>query len=82
MLLNQGAAAFELWTGQQPPMDLLRERLDEARKEVDSSARGEPTKVEPPDAEPPDSEPGDAAPTGAGPPEAEPAVAGADRASG
>jgi len=82
MLLNQGAAAFELWTGQQPPMDLLRERLDEARKEVDSSARGEPTKVEPPDAEPPDSEPGDAAPTGAEPPEAEPAVAGADRASG
>jgi shikimate dehydrogenase len=33
MLLNQSAAAFELWTGQQPPMDLLRERLEEVRSQ-------------------------------------------------
>lgn len=31
MLLHQSAAAFELWTGQQPPMDLLRATLDSAR---------------------------------------------------
>jgi shikimate dehydrogenase len=31
MLLHQSAAAFELWTGKQAPMDLLRKVLDEAR---------------------------------------------------
>ncbi len=32
MLLHQGAAAFQLWTGQEPPLDLMRERLDEAER--------------------------------------------------
>ncbi|HEY7941327.1 MAG TPA: shikimate dehydrogenase [Candidatus Limnocylindrales bacterium] len=32
MLLHQGAAAFKLWTGQEPPLDLMRERLDEAER--------------------------------------------------
>jgi shikimate 5-dehydrogenase len=31
MLLHQGAAAFELWTGQPAPLQLMQERLDEAR---------------------------------------------------
>jgi len=31
MLINQTAAAFNLWTGQPAPMDLLAERLDAAR---------------------------------------------------
>ncbi len=30
MLLHQGAAAFELWTGRKAPLDLMREKLDEA----------------------------------------------------
>ena len=30
MLLHQGAAAFELWTGQPAPLELMRSRLDEA----------------------------------------------------
>jgi shikimate dehydrogenase len=37
MLLHQSAAAFELWTGRQPPMDLLRKTLDEARDTVVST---------------------------------------------
>jgi len=32
MLLHQGAAAFQLWTGQEAPVDLMRERLDEAER--------------------------------------------------
>ena len=28
MLLHQGAAAFELWTGQPAPLDLMRAQLD------------------------------------------------------
>jgi shikimate dehydrogenase len=28
MLLHQGAAAFELWTGQQAPLELMREQLE------------------------------------------------------
>ena len=28
MLLHQSAAAFELWTGQQAPLELLAERLE------------------------------------------------------
>ena len=31
MLLHQSAAAFQLWTGRQPPMDVLRERLEQTR---------------------------------------------------
>jgi len=46
MLLHQSAAAFELWTGQQAPMDLLRATLESARDGTSSSA--EPTS----DAEP------------------------------
>lgn len=30
MLLHQGAAAFELWTGRKAPLDLMRAKLDEA----------------------------------------------------
>jgi len=30
MLLHQGAAAFELWTGKPAPLDLMREKLEEA----------------------------------------------------
>lgn len=31
MLLNQSAAAFELWTGQKAPMDALKKQLDASR---------------------------------------------------
>lgn len=31
MLIHQSAAAFELWTGQSAPLELLREKLDAAR---------------------------------------------------
>jgi shikimate dehydrogenase len=31
VLLHQGAAAFELWTGRPAPMDLMREQLEAAR---------------------------------------------------
>ncbi len=34
MLLHQSAAAFELWTGQQAPLDLMAERLEAARDDV------------------------------------------------
>ncbi len=32
MLLHQGAAAFQLWTGQDAPLDLMRERLEQAER--------------------------------------------------
>jgi shikimate dehydrogenase len=32
MLLQQGAAAFELWTGQPAPVDVMRQKLAEARE--------------------------------------------------
>ena len=32
MLLHQGAAAFELWTGQKAPLDLMREQLEGSRE--------------------------------------------------
>jgi shikimate 5-dehydrogenase len=32
MLLRQTAAAFNLWTGRDVPMDLLKRRLDEVRE--------------------------------------------------
>jgi hypothetical protein len=31
MLLHQGAAALELWTGQPAPLELMRQKLEEAR---------------------------------------------------
>jgi len=31
MLLHQGAAAFELWTGRAPPLDVMRRSLESAR---------------------------------------------------
>jgi shikimate dehydrogenase len=43
MLLNQGAAAFTLWTGQKAPLDLMQEKLAEARAGGLRSAEGEPT---------------------------------------
>jgi shikimate dehydrogenase len=33
MLLTQSAAAFQLWTGREAPVELLRERLEAAREE-------------------------------------------------
>jgi shikimate dehydrogenase len=55
MLLHQGAAAFTLWTGQAAPLDLMQQKLVEARAGGLRSAEGEPTGV-PADA-PPDVEP-------------------------
>jgi shikimate dehydrogenase len=43
MLLHQGAAAFTLWTGQPAPLDLMQEKLAEARAGGLKSAEGEPT---------------------------------------
>jgi shikimate 5-dehydrogenase len=43
MLLHQGAAAFTLWTGQPAPMDLMQQKLAEARAGGVRSAEGEPT---------------------------------------
>ncbi len=43
MLLHQGAAALELWTGQPAPLDLMRQKLEEARSraELPGASRGE-----------------------------------------
>jgi shikimate dehydrogenase len=43
MLLHQGAAAFTLWTGQPAPLELMQEKLVEARAGGLRSAEGEPT---------------------------------------
>jgi shikimate dehydrogenase len=43
MLLHQGAAAFELWTGQAAPLELMQAKLAEARAGGLRSAEGEPT---------------------------------------
>jgi shikimate dehydrogenase len=43
MLLHQGAAAFTLWTGQNAPLELMQEKLAEARAGGLKSAEGEPT---------------------------------------
>jgi len=42
MLLHQGAAAFTLWTGQKAPLELMQQRLAEARAGGLRSAEGEP----------------------------------------
>jgi shikimate dehydrogenase len=42
MLLHQGAAAFTLWTGQTAPLDLMQQKLAEARAGGIRSAEGEP----------------------------------------
>jgi len=64
MLLHQGASAFTLWTGQPAPIELMQEKLAEARAGGIESAEGEPTgaamPVEPTGSEPP------AQPTAAG----------------
>ncbi|HEX9045033.1 MAG TPA: shikimate dehydrogenase [Candidatus Limnocylindrales bacterium] len=41
MLLHQGAASFTLWTGQAAPLDLMREKLAEARAAGTVSTGGE-----------------------------------------
>jgi shikimate dehydrogenase len=38
MLLHQGAAAFELWTGQPAPLELMRAQLEAAAEEVGTVA--------------------------------------------
>ncbi len=43
MLLNQGAAAFTLWTGQPAPLDAMGAALSDARAHGVRSAEGEPT---------------------------------------
>jgi len=43
MLLHQGAAAFELWTGQPAPIEVMTEALQAARADGVSSAEGEPS---------------------------------------
>ncbi|MFL5779403.1 MAG: shikimate dehydrogenase [Chloroflexota bacterium] len=42
MLLHQGAAAFTLWTGQPAPVELMQQKLAEARAGGLRSAEGEP----------------------------------------
>lgn len=42
MLLNQGAAAFTLWTGRPAPTDVMQRALSEARAGGVRSAEGEP----------------------------------------
>jgi shikimate dehydrogenase len=43
MLLHQGAAAFTLWTGQPAPLELMQQKLAEARAGGLRSAEGEPS---------------------------------------
>jgi len=45
MLLHQGAAAFQLWSGQDAPLDVMQDALEKARKQGLRSAEGEPTGV-------------------------------------
>ncbi|HET9346709.1 MAG TPA: shikimate dehydrogenase [Candidatus Limnocylindrales bacterium] len=42
MLLHQGAAAFTLWTGKPAPLQLMQQKLHEAREGGLRSAEGEP----------------------------------------
>ena len=50
MLLNQGAAAFTLWTGQPAPLDVMHEALKAARASGLTSVEGEPGAAETADA--------------------------------
>jgi len=50
MLLNQGAAAFTLWTGQPAPLDEMQAALEAARAGGLTSAEGEPGAAEPAEA--------------------------------
>ncbi|HEY3523854.1 MAG TPA: shikimate dehydrogenase [Candidatus Limnocylindrales bacterium] len=45
MLLHQGAAAFNLWTGQPAPLEVMQSALDGARAGGVQSAEGEPAGV-------------------------------------
>jgi shikimate dehydrogenase len=47
MLLHQGAAAFTLWTGKPAPLELMQQKLKEAREGGLRSAEGEPAGGEP-----------------------------------
>ncbi len=47
MLLHQGAAAFTLWTGQPAPLELMQQKLAEARAGGIESVEGESTATEP-----------------------------------
>ncbi len=47
MLLHQGAAAFTLWTGKPAPLELMQQKLHEARAGGLRSAEGEPAGDEP-----------------------------------
>ena len=40
MLLHQGAAAFTLWTGQPAPLDVMQQKLQEARAGGAALGRG------------------------------------------
>ncbi len=41
MLLNQGAAAFALWTGQPAPLEVMQVALEDAAAKGVTSAEGE-----------------------------------------
>jgi shikimate dehydrogenase len=62
MLLHQGAAAFTLWTGKPAPLELMQQKLKEARAGGVRSAEGEPAGDEA-------ATPAEGAPTGAGAPD-------------
>jgi len=75
MLLHQGAAAFTLWTGQPAPLELMQQKLAEARAGGLRSAEGEPSGAAA-DGEPAATDPGAGDATGATG-DAEPATASA-----
>jgi shikimate dehydrogenase len=61
MLLHQGAAAFRLWTGQEPPLDAMQASLAEARAGGVRSTEGEATESDPPAPDETDASPAGAA---------------------